>query len=167
MVQEKETSVPDLLDKCEKAKGIGAVLINVDNGSSGQIYPESSLIPAVAVPHKYGRALVELIDQVVTIGDAGDDHVEYTYATLSGTSMAAPHVSAAAALVWSHFPGCSNHHIRYALAQTAQHPMGEPCDENYGYGVVKAKDAYDWLRHEEDFCTQDIPQISQGGCTTI
>ncbi|MEJ5295120.1 MAG: S8 family serine peptidase [Fimbriimonadales bacterium] len=40
-----------------------------------------------------------------------------SYATLSGTSMACPHVSGAAALVWSHAPNLTNQQLRAILEQ--------------------------------------------------
>ena len=43
-----------------------------------------------------------------------------TYASWSGTSMATPHVSAAAALVWSNNSDCTAAQIRQAMAATAQ-----------------------------------------------
>jgi subtilisin family serine protease len=67
------------------------------------------------------------------------------YATLSGTSMAAPHVSAAAAVVWSADPSKTNVEIRAALQQTAL-DLGTPGRDNaYGYGVVQAADAIAFL----------------------
>jgi serine protease len=70
---------------------------------------------------------------------------ESVYAYYSGTSMATPHVAGVAALVWSHFPECSNTQIRYALAQTSKDGGASGCDDYFGYGVVQAKAAIDWL----------------------
>jgi subtilisin family serine protease len=64
---------------------------------------------------------------------------------LSGTSMATPHVSGVAALVWSHFPTKSAFEIRTALESTADDLGTAGRDNSYGYGLVNAKRAYDFL----------------------
>ncbi|MCL6450747.1 MAG: S8 family serine peptidase [Acetobacteraceae bacterium] len=58
------------------------------------------------------------------------------YKTLSGTSMACPHVSGAAALVWSAHPTYTNGQVRRNLDSTAIDlgPAGR--DWEYGYGMV-------------------------------
>ena len=59
--------------------------------------------------------------------------------------MASPHVAGVAALVWSHYPQCSNAQIRSALAASAQ-DLGAPGrDTSYGYGLVQTKAAVDYL----------------------
>ena len=68
-----------------------------------------------------------------------------SYATYSGTSMASPHVAGVAALVWSHFPDCTNAQIRNALADSAA-DLGNPGrDTSYGFGLVQSKAAIDYL----------------------
>ncbi|TQV87069.1 S8 family serine peptidase [Aliikangiella coralliicola] len=67
------------------------------------------------------------------------------YAKWNGTSMASPHVAGVAALVWSHFPDCTNDRIRYALGYTAEDKGSRGRDTSYGFGIVKAKAAYDYL----------------------
>jgi serine protease len=60
------------------------------------------------------------------------------YATLSGTSMATPHVTGAAALVWSARPTASATEVREALTSTAT-DLGPPGrDAVYGFGLVDA-----------------------------
>jgi hypothetical protein len=67
------------------------------------------------------------------------------YVPLSGTSMATPHVSGVAALVWSHFPTQTAQAIRSALTASAL-DLGEPGkDEKYGYGLVQADGAFNLL----------------------
>lgn len=83
------------------------------------------------------------------LGQLGDDanliSGASNYGLMSGTSMASPHVAGVAALVWSHFPQCSNAEIRAALAASAE-DLGAPGrDNSYGWGLVQAKDAVDYL----------------------
>ena len=71
---------------------------------------------------------------------------EYEYK--SGTSMACPHVSGVAALVWSNFPTLPANTILSTLEDTAfdlplEYQDGK--DEYYGHGLVQAKAAYDAL----------------------
>ncbi|NVJ67340.1 MAG: S8 family peptidase [Gammaproteobacteria bacterium] len=70
---------------------------------------------------------------------------DIAYWVLSGTSMATPHVSGVAALVWSHYPQCSNYDIRTALKNSAEDLGESGNDYAYGAGLVQAKAAYDYL----------------------
>lgn len=67
------------------------------------------------------------------------------YGSMSGTSMASPHVAGVAALVWSHHPSCSAAQIRGALNESAQDLGTSGRDVRFGYGLVQAKDAIDYL----------------------
>ncbi|MCY7293892.1 S8 family serine peptidase [Alteromonas sp. a30] len=67
------------------------------------------------------------------------------YNSISGTSMATPHVSGVAALVWSYHQSCSNQQIRAALNATAQDRGASGRDNFYGHGIVKALDAVNYL----------------------
>ncbi|HET8817411.1 MAG TPA: S8 family serine peptidase [Pseudidiomarina sp.] len=67
------------------------------------------------------------------------------YGTMSGTSMASPHVAGVAALVWSNYPSCSASQIRNALNASAQDLGASGRDVAYGFGLVQAKDAMDYL----------------------
>jgi serine protease len=67
------------------------------------------------------------------------------YESWSGTSMATPHVSAVAALVWSGASSATNVQIRAALQATAQDLGAAGRDNYYGYGLVQAKAALDYL----------------------
>lgn len=59
------------------------------------------------------------------------------YAYMGGTSMAAPHVAAAAAVVWSSNPGKTNVEVRAALQQSAMDLGAAGRDNSYGYGLIK------------------------------
>ncbi len=67
------------------------------------------------------------------------------YQTVSGTSVATPHVAGVAALVWSHYPQCSNRQIRNALNQTSVDKGSFGRDVYFGFGIIDAKAAYDYL----------------------
>ena len=63
------------------------------------------------------------------------------YATLSGTSMASPHVAGTAALVWAKNPTWSNDAVRTQLQNTADDLGATGWDSKYGYGLVDAVEA--------------------------
>jgi serine protease len=67
------------------------------------------------------------------------------YASWNGTSMATPHVAGVAGLVWSHFTNCTAPQIRKALNDSAEDLGSSGRDQSYGYGLVRAKAAYDYL----------------------
>ncbi len=67
------------------------------------------------------------------------------YEAWDGTSMATPHVSAVAALVWSWDPTLTNVEIRNALTATAQDLGAAGRDVYYGYGLVQARAALEYL----------------------
>lgn len=55
------------------------------------------------------------------------------------------------ALLWSHYPNCSNDQIRFAMAYTAKDlddsssDSSRGCDIRFGNGLVQAKAALDFL----------------------
>jgi subtilisin family serine protease len=68
-----------------------------------------------------------------------------SWAAYDGTSMATPHVSAVAALIWSAAPAKSNADVRAALQATALDLGTAGRDTSYGYGLVQAGAALDYL----------------------
>lgn len=77
----------------------------------------------------------------------------YAYESLSGTSMAAPHVTGALGLLFERFPYLDNAQVRDVLLTTAT-DLGEPgVDDVYGWGLVnlrKAIEGYGSLRVDTD-----------------
>src|SRR3989344_1015439 len=61
------------------------------------------------------------------------------YATLSGTSMATPHVSGVAALAWEANPLLTNAEVRALLQSTADDLGAVGKDDLFGYGLVDAE----------------------------
>jgi serine protease len=172
-----EMSIEDLVKACVDSGGIGTVVY--DESLGGQPIPNlyaygSSSIPAIAISKSSAFQILESMEiegesdhLQVSIGDAQHDRMEYTFAMLSGTSVAAPYVTASFALLKSHFPQSSQWQIRLALAETANNPDGSgDCNEEHGYGLVQVKDAYKWLQSRGD-CEYWIPEyVSAGGCHT-
>jgi subtilisin family serine protease len=64
-----------------------------------------------------------------------------TYVSLSGTSMACPHVAGVAALVWSRYPEMTNEQVRSQLFYTADDLGSDGFDIHYGHGRVNARKA--------------------------
>ncbi len=67
------------------------------------------------------------------------DGIQDGFITLSGTSMATPHVTGILALYKERFPSFTNKRLRELLSNTAE-DLGEPGrDSNYGFGMVRYK----------------------------
>jgi len=108
-------------------------------GSAGT-WPPVTAVPTTTVP-----AIRAQFGQSVRVGIRGSD-----YALSSGTSMATPHVSGVAALVWSARPRLSNDQVRKLLERTALDLVdsgapgsAEGRDIVFGWGLVQAKKAVD------------------------
>ena len=67
----------------------------------------------------------------------------YTYAYLDGSSMAAPHVAGAAALLMAAAPNAPASDVMEALKVTARHPAGSARrpDNRWGYGMIQPVEA--------------------------
>ena len=63
------------------------------------------------------------------------------YEAWDGTSMATPHVSAVAALIWACVPGKTASQVRDAMTSTALDKGTKGRDTSYGFGIVQAKAA--------------------------
>ncbi|WNZ56110.1 S8 family serine peptidase [Microbulbifer sp. MKSA007] len=127
---------------CESGGGIGAIIYNNEEGllSSATLSDTVTTIPSVGISDTDGATLLTQLSASV---DLENEATSYEY--FNGTSMATPHVAGVAALIWSHFPNCSNTDIRNALTATAEDLGDAGRDNAYGYGLIQAKAAYDYL----------------------
>ena len=123
--------------------GGAAALIynNVAGNFEGSLDPYSSTIIGLSLSQADGQFLVaNTLGMTASIASSVTSPAS-GYAAWSGTSMATPHVSGVAALVWSCLPTASNAQVRDALYNTAKDLGTTGRDNYYGYGLVQAKAA--------------------------
>ena len=130
------------VSNCQHSGGLGAVVYNNVAGSfGGTLGATVTLSPSVSASDAEGAAMKAQLGQVATVAVKATNYAYY-----DGTSMATPHVSAVAALVWSYFPSCTGIQMRASLTKSAL-DLGVPGrDDKYGYGLVQAKAAYDRIK---------------------
>ncbi len=121
---------------CEAGGGIGAIIYNnipgaIGNGTLGDT--PGVTIPVAGISDTDGAVLLTLLGEQAQISIGPED-----YGELSGTSMATPHVSGVAALIWSRAPASTSQQIRAAL-QAGAEDLGAPGRDNtFGFGLVQA-----------------------------
>ncbi len=124
---------------CQNSGGVGAVIFNnAAGGFGGTMGTTVSAIPSVTATDVEGASMKTKLGQTAVVAVTATN-----YAFYDGTSMATPHVSAVAALVWSYYPSCTGAQIRASLTKSAL-DLGAVGKDNYtGYGLVQAKAAKD------------------------
>jgi subtilisin family serine protease len=137
------------VDKVRNAQNGGAKAVivynNVSGGFSGTLGTGfTSTAPAVTVSQEDGQQLMAAIGQTAYVSTVNETNAS-GYAYLDGTSMATPHVSGVAALVWSAKPTATNVEVRNALTSTALDLGTAGRDTSFGYGLVRAFEATDAL----------------------
>jgi subtilisin family serine protease len=124
---------------CEASGGVGAIIYNnVPGDLFGTLGTTVTSIPSVGTTQADGAAMLGQLGQTTTVAVL---RLPDQYAYYSGTSMAAPHVSGVAAVVWSLHPGCTAEQIRTSLNRSALDLGDTGRDEHFGYGLVQAKAA--------------------------
>jgi subtilisin family serine protease len=127
------------VSNCQASGGVGAVVYNnVAGGFGGTLGTTVTTIPSVTASDTEGAAMKNQLGQSATVAVTATN-----YAFYDGTSMATPHVSAVAALVWSYFPTCTAAQIRSTLGKSAEDLGAAGRDVKFGYGLVQAKAAHD------------------------
>ncbi len=127
------------VSNCQNSGGVGAVVYNnVAGAFGGTLGTTVTSIPSVTATDTDGAAMKAQLGQTATVGIKASN-----YAYFDGTSMATPHVSAVAALVWSYFPTCTAAQMRASLTKSALDLGTAGRDTKYGFGLVQAKAARD------------------------
>ncbi|WP_153913968.1 S8 family serine peptidase [Shewanella sp. TC10] len=142
------SSYPDIdaVKACEAA-GASASIVYSNTALPGLQNPflvdsnNEAPIVSVSVDRATGLALRNQVGSSVTVTNTDNEDYEY----YNGTSMATPHVSGVATLVWSHHPECSATQIRAALNATAEDLSIPGRDNQTGYGLVDAEAAKAYL----------------------
>jgi len=117
-----------------------------NDGNSRKSYPASydAVMSVAAVDRNSNKASFSQYNSQVEISGPGVSVMSTVpnnrYASYNGTSMATPHVSGVASLVWSHYPDCSAADVRSAMNESAKDLGSSGRDNSYGYGLVQALD---------------------------
>ena len=147
-----QISFSDKVSNVEAGGGVAAIIYNNEPGGfmgtldcGGNPNRSCSSVPAVSISQADGQQLASnelgssaFVSTVEVIPGDG-------YAAWNGTSMASPHVAAVAALVWSYVPDATPGEIRAALAASAQDLGSAGRNNEFGYGLVQAQAALDYL----------------------
>ena len=128
----------------QNSGGLACIIYNNVSGDFLGTLQDFSLIPAIGLSLENGQALLARVGQMTTVDTRSLAGVS-SWAYYNGTSMATPHVSAAAALIWSSDPAKSNSQVRQSLRATALDLGVGGRDGAYGFGLVQAKAALDYL----------------------
>ncbi|MFM2601096.1 S8 family serine peptidase [Vibrio fortis] len=96
---------------------------------------------SVTVDRAFGQELVGYVGQEITVSTTKGEDYEY----YNGTSMATPHVTGVAGLVWSYHPTCTAAQVRNALIKTATDIDVVGRDNRTGHGLVNADAAKQYL----------------------
>jgi serine protease len=140
LCQRGDISFADKVTFAQNGGAIGVIIYNnVSGGFSGTMGEGVfATVPVVTVSMEDGALLVP---QVGTTAKEAVKIVENTYDYYSGTSMATPHVSAAAAVLLSANPSFTAAQVRSALESTALDLGTAGVDNAYGHGEIQMKKA--------------------------
>lgn len=146
LCQRGDNSFYDKVINVQNSGGAAAVIYNnVPGGFLGTLGEGfTSTIIGISLSQEDGLLM---LPKVGTVGTVVSELTQPAsgYELYDGTSMATPHVSAVAALVWSAMPTATNVEIRDVLAATAEDLGTTGRDVYYGFGLVQAKVAVDAL----------------------
>lgn len=164
------TSSAALKDACRYAyeKNVVLVAASGNDASDQPSYPAAydEVISVAAVDHSKERADFSNFGDYVDVAAPGVDipstYIYSDYASLSGTSMACPHVAALATLIRSVNPGMKSHDVM-ELIRTSAVDLGPPGhDQLYGYGMIDVNRTLRQMRPMEQNKEAKQPQTIGG-----
>jgi subtilisin family serine protease len=110
---------------------VAAIIYNNTAGDLGMTLNTQKSIPVVGITQTDGAATLRALP---TTGSVSIGAADYEY--FNGTSMATPHVSAAAAVVWAAKPSLTNVQLRTLLQTSATDYGTLGRDSSFGFGLV-------------------------------
>lgn len=141
LIERGDISFAEKVQACEAGGGVGAIVYNNIPGLfSGTLSGTVTGIPSVSMSQVDGQSLDGSGASTATVTTGPGN-----YAFWDGTSMATPHVSGVAALVWSHDTSWTNQEIRDALTSTAEDLGSAGRDNAFGFGLIQADAALQCL----------------------
>ncbi len=139
---------------------VGAVDVSSNissRSSSGPSACDGSVFPEVVAPG------VDVRTSDLTLGGAYPD----SYAMVSGTSFAAPHVSGAMAILIGAHPGATVTQLERALTDSAHDLGAVGADDSYGNGLIDLQAADAWLANPPALVCTDLDfdgYFAEGDC---
>mmetsp|Transcript_13777 Transcript_13777/g.29031 ORF Transcript_13777/g.29031 Transcript_13777/m.29031 type:complete len:595 (-) Transcript_13777:96-1880(-) len=136
----EQQAYEDLHDKY----GIVTVAASGNTGGYDLMYPAAydKVISVGSVGYDRGHSSFSTRNSKVDVAAPGSGILSTwengSYATVSGTSMACPHVSGVVALMLSSNPSATPAQIFTALEKTSENPRSSGRDDNIGHGIVNA-----------------------------
>ena len=159
LCQRGDTSFADKVKSVQAGGGVAAAIYNnvASDPSCGAFAGTlgdrvKTTIPAITLSCADGATALGHGGSSSTVASSFDAP-DSGYEAWNGTSMATPHVSAVAALIWSCNTSWTAAEIRDALDRTARDVGAPGRDTSYGYGIVQAKNALLSLDNTGAGCT--------------
>lgn len=165
------TSSAALKEACQYAyeKNVVLVAASGNDASDQPSFPAAydQVLSVAAVDHRKERADFSNFGEHIDVSAPGVDipstYIYSDYASLSGTSMACPHVAALAALVRSVHPDMKNRDVMEVIRKSAV-DLGPPGhDQLYGYGMIDVSQTLRQIRPVEPAQVEEPQQQTTVG----